>query len=412
MTRCEQCEIWKKTINPTNHDQICGCECHKAKPAQLLDISIAKDAQTVGTIKTKPEVESSTAEDAEVKQSFEIKTKSEVDTDVEEKAEAKQTRCECQWLPWIRKCYGHCSKPAAVKVKQSAEVKIKPLVDVSIAEAQQSDNSKTKSAAQIFMVEKQEKFNAKEKMKAKLALLEKEVKLKQQVLQQSRTLQESKEALLMKKVRVKYNKCHKFWRGSAISAHKPFVKKQVDAAKARLGLEKHHHQFNISAMLDTIDKLAPDGCYKSAKPSSSPSTTSRPWVRPTLAPRRTGSSRFIVPPPPITYAMKSSPAPAAVPPTSISNRGELCIVSNGDVFGQELVYDHSTQLEFGADDFILEDSGFDDPKELAMESCCHDPEVETCYDAEVEDSDYNAELEYCDNNAEDYYCFAEDCYDY
>ena len=110
--------------------------------------------------------------------------------------------------------------------------------------------------------------------------------------------------------------------------------------------------------------------------------------------------------------MKSSPAPAAVPPTFISNRGELCIVSNGDVFGQELVYDHSTQLEFGVDDFILEDSGFDDPKELAMESCCHDPEVETCYDAAVEDSDYNAELEYCDNNAEDYYCFAEDCYDY
>ena len=425
MTRCEQCEIWKRTINPTNHDQICGCECHKAKPAQLLDISIAKDAQTVGTIKTKPEVESSTPEDAEVKQSFEIKTKSEVDTDVEEKAEAKQTRCECQWLPWIRKCYGHCSKPAAVKVKQSAEVKIKPLVDVSIAEAQQSDNSKTKSAAQIFMVEKQEKFNAKEKMKAKLALLEKEVKLKQQVLQQSRTLQESKEALLMKKVRVKYNKCHKFWRGSAISAHKPFVKKQVDAAKARLGLEKHHHQFNISAMLDTIDKLAPDGCYKSAKPSSSPSATSRPWVRPTSAPRRTGLSRFIVPPPPVAYstpAKKSSPAPAAVSQTSSGTGGDYGIVSYGDVLDDEPCFASSTQpelcaeeylwdgkydfssyineeeLEINNSDIIWEDSGFDDAKELEVQFYCQDSEVESdCYDAKVEDCNY--------------YYFAEDCYD-
>ena len=40
---------------------------------------------------------------------------------------------------------------------------------------------------------------------------------------------------------------------------------------------------------------------------------------------------------------------------------------------------------------------FDDAaKEIEVESCCHDAEVETCYDAE---EDY------------DYYCFAEDCSD-
>jgi len=401
MTRCEQCEIWKKTINPTNHDQICGCECHKAKPAQLVDI-----------IKTKPGVEPSVAEDAEVKKSTEIKTKPQVNIDLEERAEVKQARCKCQWLPWLRKCYGHCSKPAklldiaiAKEVQTANTIKIKPLVDVSIAEGvQQSDYSKTKSAAQIFMVEKQVKLYAKKKMRAKLALLEKEVELAKQLLQQSKTLQESKEALLMKKVRVKYNKCHKFWRGSVVSAHKSFVEEQVEAAKARLGVEKHNNQFNISSMVDTIDKLAPGGCYNSAKPSSSPTSTSRPGVRPTSVPRR--SSRFIVPPPPITHsgpAMKSSPAPAAVPQTSPGNRGEKCIVSYGDVFAQELFYDNSTQLEFGADNYIWDGDNSaiisEDAKELEVETCYYDAEVESCsyddevvycYDAEVEDFNYDA----------------------
>ena len=384
MTRCEQCEIWKRTINPTNHDQICGCECHKAKPAQLLDI-----------IKNKPGVESSIAENAEVKQSFEIKTKSEVDVDMEEKTEAKQARCECQWLPWLSKCYGHCLKAA----KKPEPVK---LVDTSIAKDVKVINSKTKSAAQIFMKEKQEKLHTKKKMRAKLTLLEKEVKLAQQLLLQAKTLRESKEALLHKKVRVKYNQCHKFWRGNVVSAHKSFVDEQVDAAKERLGLKKHHHQFNISAMLDTIDKLAPGGCYKSANPLPPSTSTSRPWVRPTLAPRRTGSSRFIVPPPPITYSMKSSPAPAAVPQTSTGNRGDQCIVSYGDVLVEEQYCDPSTQLEFGADDYIWGGNNSDiisnNAKELVetcyfdaeVEDCTYDDEMVYCYDAEVEDYNYDA----------------------
>ena len=62
MTRCAQCEIWKNTINPTNHDQICGCECHKAKYAQ-----------TVGSNKIKAGVETSVAKDAEAKQRRPVK---------------------------------------------------------------------------------------------------------------------------------------------------------------------------------------------------------------------------------------------------------------------------------------------------------------------------------------------------
>ena len=37
--------------------------------------------------------------------------------------------------------------------------------------------------------------------------------------------------MLLKKVRVTYNKCHTFWRGKVISVHKSVVDKQVDAAK-------------------------------------------------------------------------------------------------------------------------------------------------------------------------------------
>ena len=256
MTRCEQCEIWKKTINPTNQDKIGGGERHKPKPAKLVNI-----------IKIKPGVEASVAEDAEVEQSAEIKTKPQVDVDMEEKTEAKQARCECQWLPWLTKCYGHCLKAA----KKPEAVK---LVDISMVKDVEEVNSKTKSAAQVFMEEEQEKLHTKKKMRAKLALLEKEAELQHELLLQSKTLLASKQALLHKKVRVTFNECHKLWRGSVVSAHKSFVDEQVDAAKARLGLEKHHHQFNISAMLDTIDKLAPGGCYKSSNPLPSSTSTS------------------------------------------------------------------------------------------------------------------------------------------
>ena len=360
MTRCEQCEIWKRTINPTNHDEICGCECHKAKAAL-----------TVSTNKIKAGVETSIAKDAEV--------------------------------------------------KQSATIKIKPLLDLDVAKDAEVVNSKSKTAAQVFMEEEQSKIRARKKTMAKLEMLEKEVKVGQELFQQTKTLRESMEALLMLKVRVTFNQCHKFWRGSAISTHKPFVEEQVKAAKVRLGLEKHHNQFSISSMVDTIDKLAPGGCYKSANPLPSSTSTSRPGARQTSVPRRL--SRFIVPPPPVAYsapAKKSSPAPAAVPQTSSSTGGDYGIVSYGDVLDDEPPYDLSTQLELDAEeylwdgeydfscqnevevsfgDIIWEDYGFDDAKEIEVQSDCQDAGVESyCYDAEVEDCSY--------------YCFAEDCYNY
>ena len=320
--------------------------------------------------------------------------------------------------------YNHVPDPGpkicACKCHQVEPVQ---LVDVSIAEDEQQSvgdlKIKIKSAQQAFLEEKAAEV-LKKKVVAKLELLEEEVKIRHQLLLQSKTLLASKQALLQKKVRVTFNKCHKFWRGSVVSAHKPFVDEQVGAAKARLGLEKHHNQFNISSMVDTIDKLAPGGCYKSAKPSASPTSTSRPGVRPTSVPWRTTSSRFMVPPPPISYsvsAKKSSHSPAAVPQTSAGYRGDHCIVSYGDALDEEPCCDLSTQLELGDEEYLWDgeydyscyvneeeleidnsDIVWDDAKEL---------EVETCYDAEEEVSYHDAEVEDCN-----YYCFAEDCYDF
>ena len=114
-----------------------------------------------------------------------------------------------------------------------------------------------KSAAQIFLEEKAAADKVKKKVAAKLALLEEEVKIGHQLLLQSKTLVKSQEALLLRKVRVKYNKCHSFSRGKVISAHRSFVDEQVAAAKVRLGLQNTSHQFNIPAMVALIDKLAP-----------------------------------------------------------------------------------------------------------------------------------------------------------
>ena len=69
--------------------------------------------------------------------------------------------------------------------------------------------------------------------------------------------------------------------------------------------------------------------------------------------------------------------------------------------GTESTTSHTTRMvevDFNDFNIIWEDSGFDDVKEL---------EVETCYDAEEEVSYYDAEVEDCN-----YYCFAEDCYDF
>ena len=331
---------------------------------------------------------------------------------------------KCHKPPFSPCMYNHVPDPGpkicACKCHQVEPVQ---LVDVSIAEDEQQSvgdlKIKIKSAQQAFLEEKAAEV-LKKKVVAKLELLEEEVKIRHQLLLQSKTLLASKQALLQKKVRVTFNKCHKFWRGKVVSAHKSFVDEQVDAAKARLGLEKPHNQFNISSMVDTIDKLAPGGCYKSAKPSASPTSTSRPGVRPTSVPWRTTSSRFMVPPPPISYsvsAKKSSHSPAAVPQTSAGYRGDHCIVSYGDALDEEPCCDLSTQLELGDEEYLWDgeydyscyvneeeleidnsDIVWDDAKEL---------EVETCYDAEEEVSYYDAEVEDCN-----YYCFAEDCYDY
>ena len=416
---------------PDPGPKICPCKCHQ------VDVSIAKVDQTTGDIKIKPGVES--------------KTKPEVDVGMEEKAEVKQARCDCQWLPWLHKCYGHCLKtvkpvPAqlvdfpSAKVDQTADdINIKPRGEVSIAEDAEVVESKTRSAADIFMEEKLEKKKAMKKMLAKLALLEREVTLGEQLLLQAKTLRQSKEALLHKKVRVKYYKYHKLWRGKVISAHKSSVDEQVNAAKARLGLRTSCNQFNIPAMVNTIDKLAPGGCYKSAKPLPLSTSTSRTGVRPTSAPRRTTSSRFMVPPPPISYsvpAKKSSHAPAAVPQTSSGIGGDQCIVSFGDVLDEEPCYDIFTQLEFCAEEYLwdgeydfsccieeeleVDNSAiiWDDAKELEVEACYYNDEVATCFDAEEEvcysgDAEMEDRVCYSDAEVEDcYYLCHEDYYDY
>ena len=221
------------------------------------------------------------------------------------------------------------------------------LLDFSIAEeAKPVGNLVTKTAQQIFMEEKKAAAYAKEKVLAKLTLLEQEVKLGQQLLLQSQTLLKSQQALLLQKVRVKYSKCHKFWRGKVVSAHSTFVAEQVDAAKTRLGVKRSCNKFNILDMIAKIDQLAPEGKYKSANPLTCPTSTSRPWVRKQRTPR---SSCFLVPVLPIRYTnghgLKSSSSPAAVPQTSAGIRGEYSFDSHGEVTSSELVYDHDTQLK-------------------------------------------------------------------
>ena len=153
-----------------------------------------------------------------------------------------------------------------------------------------------KSAAQIFLEEKAAADKVKKKVAAKLALLEEEVKIGHQLLLQSKTLVKSQEALLLKKVRVTYNKCHSFLRGKVVSAHRSFVDEQVAAAKARLGLTKNSSQFNIPAMVAVIDKLAPEGKYLSSKPAPAPAATSR--ARKPLVKKEKPSVRFFTAPVP------------------------------------------------------------------------------------------------------------------
>ena len=137
----------------------------------------------------------------------------------------------------------------------------------------------------------------------------------------------------------------------------------------------------------------------------------------------------MVPLPPVSiskHAKKSSPLPAAVLQTSSGYRGEQSIVCHGDAFPEELVYDHSIQLEPEADGYLWDgeydfsyhenevevDFGDfniigDNANDLEVDDCYYDDEVATSFDAKEEEISYHdAEVEDCN-----FYCFAEDCYD-
>ena len=114
------------------------------------------------------------------------------------------SKCECQWLSWIPRCYGHCksqqqvqlpdrwrtevshiaekdriarwgteTKPEVVELpiaKVAEDTMIRPKVEVDVSYAKVIEVVQCKSAAQVFMEEKAQKIKTKQKMKAKLAL--------------------------------------------------------------------------------------------------------------------------------------------------------------------------------------------------------------------------------------------------
>ena len=376
----------------------------KIKQAQLQDLSAAKDdePEVEDVPKIKPEEEDAPKIKPEVEDVPKIKPGADLSDDevAEEDVSAAKddevttssSRCECYTghlkspLSKGFKCarFAHCPNAAATVQAEPAQ-----LLDLSTSWDVEVVQCNTKSAAQVFMEEKVEKTKTKQKIEAKLALLKKEVKMGQQLLQQTKTLLEGKEALVKRKVRVTYNQCHKFWRGHVIFAHKSDVDEQVDAAKTRLGLGKSGIKFNISAMVEKIDKLAPGARYKSANPQppSSATSTSRPRFK-TFVPRRS-------PPSPRRTRSLAIPAPPVLSKSSASAwyRGDHCIVYHGDSIAQDLCYDEPTQIEYcddGHEDqvddsFICEDCASVGAKEL--EVGCHDAkedEVEY-YDAKEDE---------------------------
>ena len=211
---------------------------------------------------------------------------------------------------------------------------------------------------------------------------------RQQLLEQSKTLKEGKEALLLR--------------------------------KERLGLRRLPSQFDISTMAKKIDELAPGGKYKSANPLPSSPSTSGPWVR-NLAPGRLPSSprrtrSLAIPAPPVLFSAPAKRSSLMLPetPASAWYRGDSCIVSYGDANAEVLCYDHATQLETSADylwdgnhnftpyeeevefdaGFICEGCGLDDAKELEVESCFAEVENSAVGDAEEFGVDLNSENYY------------------
>ena len=314
------------------------------------------------------------------------------------------------------------------------------MVDVCVTEDAEVAKSLTKSAAEIFMEEKIEQMRAKKKLRAKLELLEKEVKLRHQLLQQAKTLLRSKEAMLKSKVRISYSKCHKFWRGKVVLAHKSLVDEQVNAAKERLGLTRRFDKFNIDskfnidAMVAKIDELAPGAKYKSARPAPAPSRSST--RRPFHKKEQPSVRYFTIPIPPLRlqqrqrYSERSPPQRLTTPhrksedlveaPSGI--RGDVGIVSYGDTIAEDLCYDLLTQLKHGDDEYFWDDfcysTLYEEETEVADASCsfiyedCNFAEAdEVSYYSEGEDGDFfaetNAEIDFAEDNCAGF-DFAED----
>ena len=334
------------------------------------------------------------------------------------------SKCECfgsqiknlKCMKYLQcKSLAHC--PTAKKDKIVCDTKAAAIAAVQPDPVRQDQLISLDEEVEETMEEKIEQTRAKKKLRAKLELLEKEVKLGHQVLAQTKTLLKSKKALLRRKVRVNFNKCHKFWRGDIISMHKSFVDEQVDAAKARLGLGKRDAKFDIDAMVAKIDELAPGAKYNSAEPSPPSMSTPRPrfqtfaprriCVTPT-SPRRTRSLAVPVPPVLIPALAESSPM---LP--SAWYRGDLCIVSHGDTITEDLCYDNPTQLKHPDDEYLWDDyfdfMSYEEEAEAADAECDF-----ICEDCDFGDADvvyYCAEGgdgDFADGDDYDEVIFAED----
>ena len=194
--------------------------------------------------------------------------------------------------------------------------------------------------------------SARTKLLKKLALQEQEVKLGQQIIKQKKLLVQSKQALSLSSQKVKYNVCHRFKRGGVIMAFKSVVDKEVSAAKQRLGLVCSYKQFNMEEMLETINRLAPEGKYSSTKPAPVLTATSRPWRRRAFAKKEAPSVRYFTAPVPSMSIQQRGERPAPTlleeasghQQSSAEYRGDYGIVSDGEVFYQEPFYDHVIQL--------------------------------------------------------------------
>lgn len=367
------------------------------------DEIIAKDAEEIAESQADTSAVAKVAEIAEPRVKVPI---AKVVVSAAKKVEGVEKKCECfgsqlknlKCMKYLQ-CKGLAHCPTAKKDKIVCDTKAAPVAAVQPDPVRQDQLISLDEEVEETLEEKIEQTRAKKKLRAKLELLEKEVKLGHQVLAQTKTLLKSKEALLRRKVRVNFNKCHKFWRGDIISMHKSFVDEQVDAAKARLGLGKRDAKFDIDAMVAKIDELAPGAKYNSAEPPPPSMSTPRPrfqtfaprriCVTPT-SPRRTRS--LAVPAPPVLGPALAEESTPRVPLQSSWYRGDQCIIPYDDAIDEDLCYDNPTQLEQGSDancDFICEDCDFGDADVFY-------------YNAEGEDGDLSDGNDYAEVN------FAED----